>query len=422
MMRARAGRSRGLRPLAALTLALAAAASAPALDEESCLLCHQFDGLAFRDASGEVQHFEVDPDLWEMGVHGRVACRDCHRDVTTLPHGEVRPVDCAVTCHVIDPSSNRPFSHQREIERFNQSVHGRGRDEDPFEADRPGCLTCHSDRLYAAMEGAWGATDAMVEETLTRCRGCHTGEGWSEQVLTHVMHRMRRRRPQEEVVRLCTSCHEDAERMARHGILPMWSFRDSQHWRMILLGDPNAPDCLSCHVPVGFSAHEIQPTHDLKSATNVHNLQATCGNRGGAQRCHAGATEQFAQTRIHFSDRQMREVMNDERIDPDVRQLLQQRIEASVAFTRADVFRFWVLDMVSLFYKIMIGLTIGGMLVHQTLDFLALRRFHRRGHAVAAAAGSAASPPGSAKGEDLRPREDNPAESRPAPAPPEEKS
>lgn len=377
-------------PACARALALAAAvatwtlawvSSVHALDEESCLLCHQFDSLAYSETvSSEVRHFEVDPVLWAESVHGqRVACRDCHRDVTTLPHGPVQPVDCGVRCHVIDPSSKRPFSHQREIEVFRRSVHGRGAEEDPYAEDRPTCLTCHSNRLFALHEGAWGATDAMVQETLTRCQGCHTGEGWSEYVLMHVMHRMRRRRPQEEVVRLCTSCHEDAEKMARHGLLPMWSFRDSHHWRLILLGDPNAPDCLSCHVPVGYSAHDIQPIQDIESAINIRNVRATCSNVGGAQQCHPGASQAFAQARVHFTDRQAREILSDESIDPHVRTLLQQRMETTMAFTRADVFRFWLLDLISLFYKILIGATVGLMTIHQTLDFLARRRHLRAG-------------------------------------------
>jgi hypothetical protein len=375
--------------IAAGLLALAFSPSALALDEESCLLCHQFDSLAYAEsASAEVRHFEVDPALWSQSVHGKVACRDCHRDVTTLPHGPVKPVDCGVTCHVIDPSSNRPFSHQREIERFRASVHGRGAAQDPYAADRPTCLTCHSNRLFAAYEGAWGATDAMVQETLTRCRGCHQSQGWSEYVLMHVMHRMRRRRPPEEVVRLCTSCHEDVQKMARHGLLPMWSFRDSQHWKMILLGDPNAPDCLSCHVPVGYSAHEIQPIQDIQSAINFRNLRATCSNVGGAQQCHPGATQSFAQARIHFTDRQAQEILNDESIDPHVRTLLQQRLETTVAFTRADIFRFWLLGLISGFYKIMIGTVIGLMLLHQIFDFFAHRRhlrLMRAGHVPPAA-------------------------------------
>jgi hypothetical protein len=359
--------------------------SAPAfLDEESCLMCHQFDGLAFAEAAtAEVRHFEVDPDLWGQSVHGGVACRDCHRDVRELPHDPVKPVECGVTCHVIDPSTNRPFTHAPEIERFRASVHGRGAEDDPFTSDRPTCLDCHSNRLFAAHEGAWGATDELVSETLVRCRGCHQEDEWSAYVLMHVMHRMRRRRPPDEVVRLCTRCHEDAERMARHGLVPMWNFRDSFHWRMILLGDPDAPDCLSCHVPVGFSSHEIHPVeHDL-SATNRQNLRRTCSNPGGAQRCHPGATTAFAEARIHFTDRQAFEIVQDTSVDPDARAVLAQRLDAAEAFTGADIFRFRVLGLLTLFYKILVGVVIGSMVVHQALDFMTQRRRIRDERALA---------------------------------------
>ncbi|MBN1475540.1 hypothetical protein JXA47_02185 [Candidatus Sumerlaeota bacterium] len=365
--------------LAAAVASLVAVSALAELDDESCLLCHQYDGLAFSGAEGEpIHHFEVDPDLWLQSVHGGVACRDCHRDVQELPHGAVERVNCAVTCHVLDPSTNRPFTHAPEIGRFESSVHGAGRADDPYPEDRPTCLDCHQNRLFAAHEGAWGATDQLVQETLVRCRGCHQDPAWSEYVLSHVMHRMRRRRPPEEVVQLCTSCHEDVERMARHGLVPMWDFRDSFHWRMILLGDPDAPDCLSCHVPVGYSAHEIHHRDDLRSAINVENLRATCSNPGGAQRCHTGATQAFAEARIHFSDRRAFEIMQDESLDPDVRALLAQRIENQEAFMRADEFRFWILGLISLLYKVMIGAVIGGMMVHQILDFIAQLRLRRR--------------------------------------------
>jgi hypothetical protein len=348
-------------------------------------MCHQFDGLAFAaDENAPVRHFEVDPDLWSQSVHGGVSCRDCHRDVTELPHGIVQPVDCGVTCHVIDPSTNRPFTHEPEIDRFRQSVHGQGAEEDPFAADRPDCLDCHSNRLFGAHEGAWGATDELVSETLVRCRGCHQDEDWSEYVLMHVMHRMRRRRPPEEVVRLCTSCHEDVDRMARHGLLPMWSFRDSHHWRLILLGDPDAPDCLSCHVPVGYSAHEIHPIGDERSAIHPENLRQTCSNPGGAQRCHPGATKAFSEARIHFTDRQALEIVQDETVDADARAILAQRIEATAMFTHSDAVRFRILGLIALFYKILIGLVIGGMVIHQILDHFGQRRHLREAHATAA--------------------------------------
>jgi hypothetical protein len=346
--------------------------------------------LAFIEPdSSTVNHYEVDPDLWLQSVHGGVSCRDCHRGVTELPHGDIPRVDCAVTCHVVDPSTNRPFSHAPEIGRFEASVHGSEREEDPYADDRPQCLDCHQNRLFASFEGAWGATDQLVQETLVRCRGCHQDPAWSEYVLSHVMHRMRRRRPPEEVVQLCTSCHEDVERMARHGLVPMWDFRDSFHWRMILLGDPDAPDCLSCHVPVGYSAHEIHHRDDLRSAINVENLRATCSNPGGAQRCHAGATQSFAEARIHFSDRRVVEIMQDETLSPDVRALLAQRMEEQESFVRADEFRFWLLGLLTLFYKLLIGAVIGGMVIHQILDFQSqLRhRAHRRRAAHAAEGG-----------------------------------
>jgi hypothetical protein len=350
-----------------------------ALDDESCLACHQRVGLAAAAvATDEVQHFEIDSDSWFQTVHGAVACRDCHRDVTQLPHGPIEAVNCAMTCHIADPSTGRPFSHRGMQERLARSVHGVVAEHGPHASDLPTCRSCHVNDLHDPMVGAWGATQAMVNETTTRCQDCHLDPAWADRVLTHVTHRMRRRRSPEEVVILCTSCHEDADRMGRHGLLPVWDYRDSYHWRMVLLGDPNAPDCLSCHVPVGFSAHEIYPGSDGRSAINMENRQQTCGNQGGAQSCHPGASRSFAEAQVHFTDRGTLAVLDDEMVDSEVRSRLQERLASERGVSGADLFRLRLLKLISGFYKILIGLVAGGMIVHQTLDFFAQRRLLRQ--------------------------------------------
>jgi len=110
---------------------------------------------------------------------------------------------------------------------------------------------------------------------------------------------MRRRRTQTEVVKLCTSCHEDTHKMARHGLESIETYKDTFHWVQVEYGVKNAPDCISCHVPVGYSTHDIRPRTDPVSPLNILNRINTCSNQGGMQVCHPGATVEFATGRVH---------------------------------------------------------------------------------------------------------------------------
>jgi cytochrome b subunit of formate dehydrogenase len=104
------------------------------------------------------------------------------------------------------------------------------------------------------------------------------------------------------------------------------TFADSYHGLAIQAGNVAVANCASCH-----GSHEIKPSSDSTSSIYKANLASTCG------KCHAGSNERFAQGKVHLTMTQKQEP---------------------------------VLYWVATSYIILIIVTIGGMVVHNLLDFV----------------------------------------------------
>jgi hypothetical protein len=365
--------------LSALFLLLAsgmALGSNAVSDTENCLLCHRYPSIGRYDESGTKRVFYVNDKKFAASIHGKLKCKSCHVGLDRIPHTDVKKVDCATTCHIKEPSTNQEFSHSNMIKKFEASVHGAGpaQNPKPFPEDLPTCKYCHTNRMYNPLEGMWGNSAALSNETLTRCIGCHTKESWAENFYAHFTHRMRRRRTQSEVVKLCTSCHENAHKMARHGLESIETYKDTFHWNLVRYGVRNAPDCISCHVPVGYSTHDIRPRTDPVSPLHIFNRIKTCSNQGGLQVCHPGATAEFATGRVHAYGTKVQMLAGSSFSDFDNKEIssVLQRAEADTS--EAEVFHYKVLQLIKLFYKVMIGATVLFMGFHQWLDFLRTKR------------------------------------------------
>lgn len=229
--------------------------------------------------------------------------------------------------------------------------------------------------MYVPADGVWGKSQALINETLARCLGCHTKEQWAERFYSHFTHRMRKRRSQPEIVKLCTSCHEDQGKMARHGLESIGTYKDTFHWIQVEYGVENAPDCISCHVPVGYSAHDIRPRTDSVSAINMANRVKTCSNQGGVQICHPAATQQFATGRVHAYGMKAQIMTANNRADLAEAQNISLVIErAEKDLSSKELFHYKILKLLKLFYKVLIAVVIGSMLMHQGLDYMASRK------------------------------------------------
>lgn len=128
------------RVLIVAVVTLVSAAAGRAAGPDPCLECH---GVAGFDAPG--RELWIHAEAYASGVHGRLACADCHKGAEGVPHGEVR-VRCDLPCHVPDAS------HAALSAAEQAGVHAGLAD--------PPCLACH---------GGGG----LPEDPDALCQGCH---------------------------------------------------------------------------------------------------------------------------------------------------------------------------------------------------------------------------------------------------------
>ncbi|UCF93507.1 MAG: NapC/NirT family cytochrome c [Desulfobacterales bacterium] len=354
-------------------------------DTENCLLCHRYPSMGRYDKSGQKRIFYVNEKQFANSVHGKLRCKACHVGLDEIPHTDVKKVDCSSKCHIKEPSTDKEFSHINMVEKYRASVHGEGsaKKPKPFAEDLPTCKYCHNNPMYNPFRGMWGKSEALSNETLARCIGCHTKKDWAEKFYSHFTQRMRNRRSQTEIIALCTSCHEDREKMARHGLESIETYKDTFHWSQVKYGVENAPDCLSCHVPVGYTTHDIRPRTDPVSPINIANRVNTCSNQGGLQTCHPGATARFATGRVHAYGMKAQIIAATgevDGVDAEAQGLALVRQRAESDIPAEDIYHYKVLKLIKLFYQVLIAGTIGFMCLHQSLDYFRTKRKHKKSH------------------------------------------
>ncbi len=348
-------------------------------DSENCLFCHRYPSIGRYDKTGKRRIFYLNDEKYANSVHRKLRCKSCHVGLNEIPHTDVKKVDCSTKCHLKEPSTNKEFSHVNMINKYTQSVHGnntKGKPT-PFPNDLPDCKYCHNNQTYSSLKGFGIDNQAMLNETIGRCTGCHTKKEWAKNFYAHFTHRMKKRRTQKEIVELCASCHEDREKMARHGLESVETYKDTFHWKQVKYSVANAPDCVTCHVTSGHSIHEIKPQTDSLSPLHMNNRIQTCSRQGGVQTCHPGATQKFSSGRVHAYGTKARIVSTKTvniKLKPSMTSssLLVKR--AKVEIPSKELLNYKILKFVKLFYKILIASVIGSMVLHQFFDYLKAKK------------------------------------------------
>jgi cytochrome b subunit of formate dehydrogenase len=131
----------------------------------------------------------------------------------------------------------------------------------------------------------------------------------------------------------CGRCHGDERLNSRYSFGDkVTAYQDSFHGLAIRGGQKTAANCASCH-----GVHNILPSSDVRSTINPANLKHTCGQ------CHPGAGDKIVQGKVHV------------------------RLAGGIEHISVK----WI----RLTYYLLIPMTIGFMLFHNGLDWLAkLRR------------------------------------------------
>ena len=295
----------------------------------------------------------VHHDLAELGIE--MDCQSCHGSIhalapATSPSSLVHPLQLPRTCgrcHA-DPELAERFSYRRvlPLAAYEASVHAQALARGEKGAD---CSACHgSHEIRRASDPESRVHPQNVGST---CGDCHEeiastyAESIHGQALAHGIgdapscvdchgeHRILSPAERGSPVfatnlpkQTCGRCHGSLRMAERFGIDPnaVPAYEDSYHGLATRAGAVDTANCASCH-----GVHDILPSTDPRSHVHEENLAATCGS------CHPGAGTRFAIGPVH--------------VLPDVKE--------HVAVT-------WVRRI----YLWLIGLTIGGMLLHNGLD------------------------------------------------------
>jgi len=335
-----------------ICFAPASAQSDTFLDRDNCMLCHRYPMLGKYELSGQKRSYYVNGKGYANSVHGNLRCTHCHLGLDRIPHENIRKVDCSMNCHIENSISGQEFSHMDVVKKYEASVHGKGHEDNlkPFPEDLPTCTYCHNNRGYYSRDVN------------------HAGPDDSASIFRRPSRQLR---SQIDVVELCASCHEDQEKMARHGLETIQTYKDTFHWDALKYSTANAPDCISCHVPQGYSYHTIRPENELFSSVNIINRVKTCSNQRGVQICHPGATAGFASGRVHEYGIKAQLLTDGSDCDTEESLMVKQ---ARNDVSEGEIFHYTVLKIIRMVYKILIGCTIGFMSFHQLLDYIRTRK------------------------------------------------
>lgn len=190
------------------------------------------------------------------------------------------------------------------------------------------CGTCHADQAKAFDASVHAAALRKGNADAAACTDCH-GE-----------HDMRGHKDPASPVAaanlaqdVCASCHASVRLNRKYGMSSeaFQTFSDSYHGLAARGGSVEVVNCASCH-----HAHDIKSSSDPTSSISKQNLVRTCGE------CHRGANQRFTIGAVH----------------------------ASPEAEKGKAGQQGVLYIIATIYVWLIVVVVGGMAVHNLLDFL----------------------------------------------------
>ncbi len=295
---------------------------------------------------------------FSAGVKGAPECISCHdHDITSASHPDdavglkLAQEHLCLSCHLDNPDVRERSSPSAGfIAAYEQSVHGRALVNG--NGDAPNCVDCHGSHEMAKGYDPTAKVSKMnISETCSKCHeeianvynGSVHGEAVRKGVVDaptctdcHGEHTILRHDDPNSPVskknlsaQVCSPCHSSAALSTKYGIASdrFRTFSDSYHGLAIRGGSIEVANCASCH-----GTHNIRSSDDSTSTINHANLAKTCGS------CHPGANERFTVGKVHVDETSRAE-------EPTL---------------------YWI----STAYIALIVVIIGGMLVHNALDFV----------------------------------------------------
>jgi formate dehydrogenase gamma subunit len=272
--------------------------AAEEIKDSACLDCHADQTLFKTNSAGKGISMFVDQAKLKASVHKTNTCASCHADITVRHPDDnlpAQPPNCA-KCH------------EKQSETYGASVHGLasakgGKDSATCSDCHDGhnilpptspasplhfshlaetCGTCHDQAAKDVEDSVHGKAVAAGHREAPTCTDCHS---------EHRIVGLKASSSLAISADVCSKCHA-SERLNTKYNLPsdrVKTFFDSYHGLAAQYGSTVAANCASCH-----GVHKILPSADPRSTIYSTNLVVTCG------KCHPGATENFAQSKVHI--------------------------------------------------------------------------------------------------------------------------
>jgi Cytochrome b subunit of formate dehydrogenase len=314
-----------------------------------CATCHEQQARHYRlSAHGRAS---------SAGVTGAPVCMSCHRSQITGLNGSSDSAKVKLTqeklclsCHLDDPNVRAQVSPTAGfIAAYGSSVHGSALEKGMGKAAN--CVDCHSSHdINKASNPESHVNKRNIPTTCAKCHGSIAAEyKYSVHGIAlqkgvqaapactdcHGEHTiLKHTDPHSPVAaanvssQVCAPCHGSVKLAEKYGLSSnrFRSFSDSYHGLASRGGSVEVANCASCH-----GVHDIKPSSDSTSRINRTNLVKTCG------KCHRGANDNFTKGSVHI--------------------IAEQRQEDVLYFVTSG-------------YIILIIVVIGGMIVHNLLDFI----------------------------------------------------
>lgn len=359
-----------------------ALAQIPAGEDTNCVACHGKHDVAavkspaFPFANGPQPEacgkcHEKARDHFNASAHGRAFkakeknapdCLTCHKD-PVAPHAsakaslaqKLKQTEQCEACHVgKDNVAGQALRGVKFVKSFDQSVHGAALQQGKAEAAN--CVDCHgAHEMNRGLAADARMNKLHVAETCTKCHE-KIGREYSESAHAQALGKgnadsatctdchgehdiLGRKNPASRVHKthvaqqVCADCHASLKLTQKYGISThaFKTFSDSYHGLAVRGGSVEVVNCASCH-----NSHAIKSQKDPTSSIHKDNLVQTCGQ------CHPGANTRFTVGKVHVSP------------------------EAGAGDGGSDP----ILYLISTIYVILIIAVVGGMVVHNALDFI----------------------------------------------------
>jgi cytochrome b subunit of formate dehydrogenase len=292
------------------------------------------------------------------GISSAPNCLTCHRtefvitdaNRDSLDHFKIAQEKLCLSCHLDNPDvRGRTGPSSQFIASYENSVHGSALLKGNGKAAN--CVDCHgSHQMQKGLDSRAKVNKMHIAETCAKCHdaiakeygGSVHGAALAKGNLDapsctncHGEHTiLKHNDPKSPVAsanlsqQVCSPCHSSITLSNKYGFDSdrFKTYTDSYHGLAMQGGAVAVANCASCH-----GAHNIRPSSDPSSSINKANLAATCG------KCHPGANERFTVGSVHVN----------------------------IATNREPILYYTATG-----YIFLIILTIGGMLIHNLLDFI----------------------------------------------------